>query len=104
MFFPRPTNRTLKWKLEHDHFFYDSKKTRQHIQQAFDDWAKHTQLTFREVTGLEKPDFNLAFVYGDHADEYPLDGRGGTYAHAFHPWHRYRGYIHFDSTEKWSDT
>ncbi len=102
--FSRPTNRTLKWKLDHDHFFYNSKKTRQHIQQAFDDWASHTELTFREVTGSEKADFNLAFESGNHKDGFPFDGRGGTLAHAFFPWQSYRGHIHFDTTEKWSHT
>jgi len=61
------------WKLEHDHFFYDSKKTREHIQQAFDDWANYTQLTFREVIGQEKADFSVAFVYGNHSDGYPFE-------------------------------
>ena len=90
--------------MDHDHGFYDSTKTRQRIQQAFNDWANHIELTFREVSQHEKADFELTFVNGDHADGYPFDGRGGQIAHAFDPWQRYPGQIHFDSTEKWSDT
>ncbi len=90
--------------MDHDHDFYHSKKTRQNIQQAFNDWASHTELTFREVTGSEKADFNLAFEYGNHTDGFPFDGRGGTLAHAFYPWDSYSGHIHFDTTEKWSHT
>ena len=71
--------------LDHDNSFYDSSKTRRYIQQAFDDWASHTQLTFREVTSHKKADFNLAFVYGNHGDGYPFDGRDGVLAHAFIP-------------------
>ena len=90
--------------MGHHRGFYDSKKFRQRIQQAFNDWVNHTELTFREVSQHEKADFELAFVYGDHGDEYPLDGRGATLAHAFYPWDRFPGHIHFDSSEKWSDT
>ncbi|CAF3065162.1 unnamed protein product, partial [Rotaria sp. Silwood2] len=99
----RSTNRTLTWKLDHDHFFYDLTKTNQQIQQAFDDWASYTKLTFRQATAQEKADFNLVFAYGNHSDEYPFDGRDGVLAHAFPPEHYYRGYVHFDSTEIWSD-
>ncbi len=98
----RPTNRTLTWKLRHDHFFYNSKKTRLHIQQAFDDWASHSELSFREVTEEKETDFILSFEYGNHADGFAFDGRGGTLAHDFLPWENYPGFVHFDSTEKWS--
>jgi hypothetical protein len=49
-------------------------KARQYIQEAFNDWAKHTGLTFRQAIGYEKADFNLAFVYGHHGDGFPLGG------------------------------
>jgi hypothetical protein len=77
---------------------------RQDIQQAFDDWARYTKLTFFEVTEDKKADFNLAFVSGDHSDGTPFDGPGGQVSHTFLPDNRYVGHIHFDSTEKWSHT
>jgi hypothetical protein len=90
--------------LSYDHDFFDSSKTRKQIQQAFDDWARYSGLTFREVIGHQKADFNLNFAYGDHGDDYPFqDGRNGVLAHAFYPRDSYRGDIHFDSVEKWSE-
>jgi hypothetical protein len=80
-------------------------KARQYIQEAFNDWAKHTGLTFRQAIGYEKADFNLAFVYGHHGDGFPLGGSSTILAHAFHPWDtQNRGNIHFDSSKPWSDT
>ncbi|CAF1208494.1 unnamed protein product [Rotaria sordida] len=98
-----PTNRTLTWKLDYDHSFYDVIKTSRQIEQSFNDWARYTKLTFRQVTEQEDVDFNLAFESGQHSDAYPFDGRDGTLAHAFYPWQHGRGQIHFDSTEKWTD-
>jgi hypothetical protein len=56
------------------------------------------------VTGHENADFNLAFTYGDRADTFTSDGRGGDLAHAYYPWQSRSGQIHFDSAEKWSST
>ena len=65
----------------------------------------HAGLTFREASENAKADFNLAFVTGEHADGFPLDGPEGTLAHAFYPWTPYkRGEAHFDAAERWSDT
>jgi hypothetical protein len=90
--------------LKQNDVFSGLSKTRQGIQKAFIEWGKHAGLSFREVTGREKADFNLAFVHGDHTDGYPFDGPGGTLAHAFYPWQIHAGDIHFDSAEKWSNT
>ncbi len=90
--------------MDYDHSLYDSRKTRQDIQQAFDDWARYTELTFCEMTDGEKADFNLAFVSSDHSDGAPFDGSGGQVSHTFPLGNRYAGHIHFDSTEKWSHT
>ena len=89
-FFSRPKDRTLTWKLNNSHSSIDKSKLRRNIQQAFDDWANHAGLTFREASENAKADFNLAFVTGEHADGFPLDGPGGTLAHAFYPWTPYQ--------------
>ncbi|CAF3674167.1 unnamed protein product [Rotaria sp. Silwood1] len=69
---------------------------------AFDDWASHTGLTFREVFEHEKADFNLAFANDDHGDGYLLNG---TLSHASYPWiSSSRGQIHFNKNKQWSNT
>ncbi|CAF5099097.1 unnamed protein product, partial [Rotaria sp. Silwood1] len=97
-----PTNRTLTWKLDYNHSVYDSSKIREDIQQAFDDWARYTELSFREVTEGEKADFNLVFISDDHSDEVPFDGPRGQISHSFPLGSHSAGYIHFNSAEKWS--
>ena len=84
--------------------FSNLSKTQQAIKQAFDDWGRHAGLLFRAVTGRESADFHLGFMHGDHKDGSPFDGPGGILAHAFYPWQIRAGDIHFDSTEKWSNT
>ncbi|CAF3800614.1 unnamed protein product [Rotaria sp. Silwood1] len=100
--FGRPTNGTLTWKLKYGHLLYDSRKIREDIQQAFDDWARDTQLSFREVTENEKADFNIAFVSGDRSDGFRFNGPGRQVSRSFRPESRYAGHIHFYSSEKWS--
>lgn len=97
--FSRP-NSTLIWKIVGEIPKLGSAKTRLHIQEAFDDWAKYAPLKFREATGDEKPHFQISFVEGDHDDGYPFDGAGGTLAHAFFPTD---GKVHFDLNEEWTD-
>jgi len=97
--YSRP-NTTLKWKLHNELPKLNKAKTRQLIQQAFDDWARFSPLTFREANRTEKADFNLSFLVGNHADRFPFDGPGGNLAHGFFP---KDGRIHFDATEDWTD-
>ncbi len=101
----RPTNRTLTWKLDFGNSPINRAYARQIMQQSFDEWAKYTDLTFREVNGNEKADFGLALVYGQHGDGYSLgDGPGGVLAHAFLPaGNSNDGGVHFDSSDHWSD-
>ncbi|CAF5130188.1 unnamed protein product, partial [Rotaria sp. Silwood1] len=100
-----PTNRTLTWKLHYNHSLYDPTKIREDIQQAFDDWARYTELTFRELlTEDEKADFNLAFVSGEHSYGIPFDELGGQISRSFPLEHPHVGHIHFDATKNWSHT
>ncbi|CAF1041064.1 unnamed protein product [Didymodactylos carnosus] len=99
-----PEDQTLTWKLNGNRSPFINTKTRKYIQQAFDDWASHAELNFREATENAKADFNLAFLSGDHGDGFPLEGPGLTLAHAFYPRDPdYRGEAHFDLSEEWSD-
>ena len=97
--FCRP-NSTLTWKIVGSIPKLGAEKTRLHIQEAFDDWARYAPLKFREATGDEKPQFQISFEEGEHKDGYPFDGAGGTLAHAFFPTD---GKVHFDSSEEWTD-
>ena len=70
------------------------------LHQSFNDWAKHTPLTFTEVSRNTKADLNLAFINrGDPGSE-GFDGPSGVLAHAFFPT---AGILHFEAVEKWTD-
>ena len=45
-------------------------------------------------------DIQISFVRGDHGDEHPFEGRGGSLAHAFSP--ELGGDQHYDEDELWS--
>jgi matrix metalloproteinase-17 (membrane-inserted) len=90
----------LKWKLNNHIAKFGKDKTRVHIVEAFNDWARYVPLKFREAIDNEKSDFAIDFSSGEHNDGYAFDGPGGTLAHAFFPTD---GRIHFDSTEEWTD-
>ncbi|CAF4569672.1 unnamed protein product, partial [Rotaria sp. Silwood2] len=96
--------RTYTWKLKHDQSLYDSKKTRQDIQQAFNYWAHYTDSSFREVAPDEKADFNFAFVSGDHSDGASLDRYGRKISHTLSTEDPYTVHIYFDAKENWSHT
>jgi len=97
-------NRTLLWKLDHGNSSYDRTIMLQQIRESFNDWTKYTDLRFREVIGTETADFNLTFVFGEHGDGAPFDDtKSGQLGHAFFPWQRNRGEIHFHATENWTD-
>ena len=82
---------------------YDKTHARRMIQESFDDWSKYTDLTFREAIKDERADFNLAFVTGDHGDRYPFTFENrSAIAHAFYPWHPFRGQVHFNSIYNWT--
>ncbi|CAF1359319.1 unnamed protein product, partial [Didymodactylos carnosus] len=68
------------------------------VQDAFNEWSKHTPLTFKMVCNTCLSDIVLQFVEGDHGDGIPLDEK--TLAHAFLP---PDGRIHFDSQDTWTE-
>ena len=45
-------------------------------------------------------DLKIKFASANHGDDYPFDGQGGTFAHAFYPT---SGNIHFDDDEIFTD-
>ena len=93
----------LTWRLEAGNLFSDRESIGEDIQQAFDNWAQHCQLTFREATEDETADFNLAFVSGKRNGTFLMsDGPGSQLGYAFSPRGELRGVIHFDSAENWS--
>ncbi|CAF1000597.1 unnamed protein product [Didymodactylos carnosus] len=68
------------------------------VQDAFNEWSKHTPLTFEMVCKTCLSDIVLQFVEGDHGDGVPFDEK--TLAHAFLPTD---GRIHFDSQDTWTE-
>ncbi|PIA40354.1 hypothetical protein AQUCO_02500206v1 [Aquilegia coerulea] len=67
--------------------------------QAFGKWTTVSLFTFEEIQDYNASDIVIGVHTGDHGDENPFDGRGGTLAHAFPPTD---GRLHFDGDEIWS--
>ncbi|CAF0907918.1 unnamed protein product, partial [Didymodactylos carnosus] len=90
---------SLTYRLEsHAHFQQISYANQISIvQDAFNEWSKHTPLSFEMVCNTCSSDIVLQFVEGDHGDGVPFDEK--TIAHAFLPTD---GRIHFDSQDTWT--
>ena len=71
----------------------------QAMEEAFKVWSDVADLEFERVTDGEAH-IVIEFSSGDHGDDDPFDGRGGTLAHAFFP--VFGGDVHFDSEENWT--
>ncbi|XP_029770527.1 interstitial collagenase [Suricata suricatta] len=71
------------------------------IDKSFQLWSDASPLTFTKIFEGEA-DIMISFVRGDHRDNSPFDGPGGTLAHAFQPGPRLGGDTHFDEDEKWT--
>jgi len=69
------------------------------IRDAFDVWEKETDLKFNKRSS-GKVHIDIRFERGNHGDDDPFDGEGGTLAHAFFP--VYGGDAHFDDQEDWT--
>ncbi|XP_014772704.1 72 kDa type IV collagenase, partial [Octopus bimaculoides] len=69
---------------------------RSEFKRAFDEWARHTQLSFTEVSGTA--DLKINFYKKAHGDGSDFDDKNGVLAHAFYPTD---GRIHFDDDEEW---
>ena len=69
------------------------------MEEALKVWSDVADLEFERVeNGVAHID--IQFGKGEHGDDDPFDGRGGTLAHAFFP--LFGGDIHFDSEERWT--
>ncbi|KAH3887079.1 matrilysin-like [Dreissena polymorpha] len=76
---------------------------RRAISNALRKWSDVTPLTFSETTAADA-DILINWVWGDHRDGSPFDGRGGTLAHAFFPGDSdISGDTHFDEQEEWTE-
>ena len=82
-------------------YTYDLSQTqiRELIESALKVWSDVTPLKFREISRSATADIEISFPRRDHGDGYPLDGQGGTLAHAFFPGPGIGGDAHFDDDE-----
>lgn len=72
------------------------------LRHSFQVWARHADLDFVEKDAGHV-DLEIRWESGRHLDCEPLDGRGGTLAHAYLPNQGPRsGDIHFDDDEDWT--
>jgi len=73
------------------------KQVEDSIEEAFQQWARVSTLTFTRVYDRRSADITIRFGARSHGDYYPFDGPSGTLAHAFFP---ENGQAHFDEEEK----
>ncbi|CAF0957560.1 unnamed protein product [Didymodactylos carnosus] len=69
------------------------------VEDAFNEWSKHTPLKFARVCDDCTADIVLGFENDDHGDAYPFDAQ--SVAHAFQP-HDSRIHLNYDA--KWTDS
>ncbi|OMO89379.1 Peptidase M10, metallopeptidase [Corchorus olitorius] len=69
------------------------------VNRAFQKWAANSHFRFRRISDFRRADLKISFERGDHGDNNPFDGPGGTLAHAFAPTN---GRFHYDADERWS--
>ena len=75
---------SFTWSLADEHVSKAvAASARKQIQQAFDDWAQGTSLTFEEVQDDAKVDFNIAFIEAKDSED--ADEAGETLASADFP-------------------
>ena len=71
------------------------------VKQAFNLWEDASGLEFENVgDNALDADIEISFVRYEHGDGDPLDGPGGTLAHAYFP--EFGGDVHMDDTENWT--
>ena len=69
------------------------------MEEAFNVWAEVTNLKFEKIFSGDAH-IEIRFETGNHGDDDPFDGEGGTLAHAFFP--IFGGDAHFDDEEDWT--
>ena len=93
--------RELKYKI--GKYPIKSKLTRRQVDEAMEEafkvWSEVTNLKFEKIFSGDAH-IEVRFETGNHGDDDPFDGEGGTLAHAFFP--IYGGDAHFDDEEDWT--
>ncbi|CAF0978878.1 unnamed protein product [Didymodactylos carnosus] len=91
----------LKYRIESYAYSKEISHTKQEeiIQDAFNEWSKHTSLKFTKVCSTCLADIVIQFTSRDHGDDHPFDGK--ILAHAFPPTD---GRIHFNYQDTWTDS
>ena len=93
--------RTLSYKI--GKYPIKSKLSRRQVdeamKEAFAVWSEVTNLKFEKIFNGDAH-IEIRFETGNHGDDDPFDGEGGTLAHAFFP--IFGGDAHFDDEEDWT--
>lgn len=92
----------LRWTIRLNHLIPNIANVDRETRKAFAFWQQQTGFQFHESDESHAANINIMFVRGNHGDGLPFDGNGNKLAHAFLPYSKRRGEMHFDSDEVWS--
>ncbi|CAA3013017.1 metalloendo ase 2-MMP-like [Olea europaea subsp. europaea] len=93
-----------RWPPSSTHLTYGFSRStpaeaREPVSKAFEKWASATHFKFSLAQNVQNANLVIGFYRGNHGDNAPFDGPGGTLAHAFAPTN---GRFHYDADESWS--
>jgi len=89
---------TNSYNPKRSRFYHKTDKIRRILTAVFEEWAKHSTLTFQEITSNDDADIKISFEPKEHldVDDFPFDdAHGMVLGHAFSPGVGVGGDVHF---------